>query len=150
MTVAVVTRHMHATRHAVFAVLADGWRYSNWVVGTSHMRAVEDAWPAAGSKLFHASGAWPVVARDETEVRAVEVDQRLELIARGRPMGVAEIVIDLADEDSGCRVTLHEKPVAGPGRWLHNPATEALLTRRNVEALERLAAMAEHRTAPQD
>lgn len=147
---ATVTRRMHATRHDVFAVLADGWRYSNWVVGTSHMRAVEDAWPAAGSKLFHASGAWPLVGRDETEVREVEIDRRLELVARGRPIGEAKIVIELDDDGSGCVVTLHETPIAGPGRWLHNPATEALLVRRNVEALARLAAMAERRTAPQD
>lgn len=144
------TRRMRATRHDVFAILADGWRYSNWVVGTSHMRAVENAWPAAGSKLFHAFGAWPLVGRDETEVRAVEMDRRLELVARGRPMGEAEIVIELDDDGSDCVVTLRETPVAGPGKWLHNPATEALLARRNVEALARLAAMAEHRSVPQD
>ena len=27
------------------------------------MRAVESTWPAVGSRLFHASGAWPVVTR---------------------------------------------------------------------------------------
>lgn len=147
---ATCSRRTTANRHEVFAVLADGWRYSNWVVGTSHMRAVEDAWPAVGSKLFHASGAWPFVARDDTEVRAVEVDRRLELFARGRPFGEATIVIELEDDGTGSLVTLHETPVSGPGKWLHNPATDALLLRRNVEALSRLAAMAEARTTPQD
>ena len=54
---------INASRTAVFGVLSDGWKYSNWVVGTSHMRAVEEAWPAVGSKLYHASGAWPLTER---------------------------------------------------------------------------------------
>jgi uncharacterized protein YndB with AHSA1/START domain len=147
---ATVNRHIDATRHAVFAVLADGWRYSNWVVGTSHMRAVESDWPAKGSKLFHAAGSWPLVARDETVVDDVRPDERLELTARGRPFGEAKIVIELADADGGCHVTLHETPIAGPGKVLHNPLSEALLVRRNVEALDRLAAISEGRTAPSE
>lgn len=49
--------HINATPQDVFAVIADGWAYGNWVVGTSHMRAVETDWPAAGSRLFHSVGA---------------------------------------------------------------------------------------------
>ena len=79
---------------------------------------------------------------------AVEPDRKLALIARGGPFGAADIVIELEDDDAGCRVTMRETPAAGPGRWLHNPLTEALLTRRNTEALARLAAMAEQRTTP--
>ncbi len=30
---------------------------------------------------------------------------------------------------------MYEAPVAGPGKWLHNPLTEALLARRNSESL---------------
>lgn len=137
-----------ASRHAVFAVLADGWTYSNWVVGTSHMRAVESAWPAPGSRLFHASGAWPLVTRDETVVESADPGRRLVLTARGRPFGVARVVIGLDDDGTGCLITLHEQPVAGPGHWLHNPALDALLRRRNVESLARLVALAERRTDP--
>ncbi len=144
------SRRINASRTAVFGVLADGWKYSNWVVGTSHMRAVEEAWPAVGSKLYHASGAWPLVTRDETEVTAVETDRKLELTARGGPLGAADIVINLEDDGSGCRVTMRETPISGPGRWLHSPILEALLTRRNTEALARLAAVAEQRTIPAD
>jgi len=43
-----------------------------------------------------------------------------------------------------------ETPIAGPGKWLHNPAAEALLIRRNQESLARLAALAERRTEPAD
>ena len=142
--------HINADRGAVWDVLADGWRYTNWVVGTSHMRAVEAEWPAVGSRIFHAAGVWPVMTRDETEVTRVDPGERLELIARGRPMGEAAIVIELADEDGGCHVTMHETPIAGIGQKLHNPATEALLVRRNTESLARLAALCERRTAPSE
>jgi uncharacterized protein YndB with AHSA1/START domain len=84
---ATVTAHIDARPEAVFAVLADGWAYSGWVVGTSHMQAVEDAWPAIGSRLFHASGVWPVILADETRVEAVAPDERLVMTARGRPSG---------------------------------------------------------------
>ncbi len=139
-----------ATRHDVWTVLSDGWSYSNWVVGTSHMRAVEENWPATGTHLFHASGAWPLVARDETEVTSCQPDVRLLLRARGRPFGEVEIEIELEDHGDGCSVTMRETPCAGPGRWFHNPGSEAILTRRNTEALARLAAIAERRTAPAD
>jgi uncharacterized protein YndB with AHSA1/START domain len=139
-----------ADRSAVFAVLSNGWTYSNWVVGTSHMRAVEANWPATGTRLFHASGAWPLALRDETQVDECETDRRLVLTARGRPFGEARIEITLDDTDTGCRITLDETPVAGPGRWAHNPLSEAVLARRNEESLARLAAICEHRVAPLD
>jgi uncharacterized protein YndB with AHSA1/START domain len=141
---------IEASRDAVFAVLADGWTYTNWVVGTSHMRAVEADWPTAGSRLFHAAGAWPLMTRDETVVEAVEPQRRLELTARGRPFGEARVVIELEDSPDGCVVTMHETPIAGPGSWLHNPVTEAMLARRNTESLARLAALAERRTEPSE
>jgi uncharacterized protein YndB with AHSA1/START domain len=133
----------------VFAVLADGWLYSNWVVGTSHMRAVEANWPAIGSRLHHAAGVWPAVARDESVVEELEPDRRLVLTAKGRPFGEARVVIELEASGETTRITMTETPTAGPGKWIHNPLTEALLVRRNVEALARLAALAERRTQPE-
>jgi hypothetical protein len=147
---AVNTARIEADRAATFAVLADGWMYSNWVVGTSHMRAVQASWPAVGSKLFHAAGVWPVATRDETVVDAMEPDRRLELTAKGWPVGEAKVVIELEDDGSATKVTMRETPSAGPGQWLHNPLSEALLVRRNTEALARLAALVERRTEPRD
>jgi len=145
---AVNSASSRASTDEVWAVLADGWRYTNWVVGTSHMRAVSKDWPAVGAKLHHAVGIWPLVRRDETEVEEVEPERRLVLMARGRPLGEARIVLELADEDGGCRVTMAEEPVSGPGKWLDNRALEALLHRRNVESLARLAALSERPTEP--
>lgn len=115
------------------------------------MRAVDAHWPQPGAKLHHASGIWPAVTRDETVVESSTDNSRLELTARGRPLGEARVVITLtAQGNDATRVDLTETPIAGPGKWLHNPVTEQLLTRRNVESLARLAAIAEHHTRPQD
>jgi uncharacterized protein YndB with AHSA1/START domain len=148
MEMATVTATIRATPGEVFGVLADGWLYSNWVVGTSHMRAVEATWPAVGARLYHASGIWPVVARDETVVESVEPDRQLILTAKGYPLGEARVVIDLLAVGPNTEVTMTETPTAGPGKWAHNPLSEALLVRRNVEALARLTALAERRTQP--
>ena len=147
---AVNTIHIEASPARVFSVLSNGWYYSNWVVGTSHMRAVEADWPVVGSKLFHASGAWPVVMRDETVVELCEPDRKLVLTARGRPFGEAIIAIELTPDATGCTVRIEESPKSGPGSWLHNPVSEALLKRRNTEALNRLRAIAENLTVPVD
>lgn len=145
---AVVERHIAASPQDVFAVLANGWYYSGWVVGTSHMRAVEASWPAAGSRLFHASGIWPATLRDETQVEVVSPPDLLVMTARGRPFGQARIELTLTSSDAGTLARLSEAPVSGPGRWIHNPLTERLLIRRNMESLARLAAIAEQRTQP--
>jgi hypothetical protein len=134
--VGTVDRFIAAPPSEVFSVLADGWTYSNWVVGTSHMRAVAADWPAVGSKLHHASGVWPLALRDES------------VTVKGRPFGEAKVVMTLTAEDDGTRVSMYEAPTKGPGKWLHNQATEALLIRRNVEALARLGAIAERHTSP--
>ncbi len=145
---ATVNCYIAAPPSQVFAALCDGWYYSGWVVGTSHVRAVDADWPAVGSRIHHAAGVWPLVTRDETLVEEVDLDHRLVLTARGRPLGEARVVITLAGESPGTRLTMEETPTAGPGQWLHNPATEALLIRRNTESLARLTALAERRTQP--
>ena len=133
----------------VFALLSDGWSYTNWVVGTSHTRAVTSDWPEPGAKLHHAAGSWPLLRRDETVVEQVVAAQRLVLMARARPFGQARIVLELAVHgDDGCRLTMTETPVTGPGRWVHNPLTDALLARRNSESLARLKALAERPISP--
>ena len=145
----IVHGHIDASAETVFAVLADGWHYSNWVVGTSHVRAVEAEWPAVGARLFHASGLWPAVTRDETTVDEVEAPRLLVLTAKGRPFGEARVTLELADAPGGgTDVTMAEVPVAGPGKWVHNPLGDVVLSRRNTESLARLAALVQRRTSP--
>ena len=150
MAVASVTATVQAPPAAVFAVLADGWLYSNWVVGTSHMRAVEADWPAVGSRLHHATGVWPLVTRDESVVEEVEDGRRLVLTAKGGRLGEARVVVELEPAGTGSRVTMAETPITGPSKWVRNRVSEAILLRRNAETLARLAALAERRTQPAD
>jgi uncharacterized protein YndB with AHSA1/START domain len=146
--VATVETYIEGTPSEVYSVLSNGWYYSGWVVGTSHMQAVEEAWPAAGSRLFHASGVWPAVVADETIVDEVVPNERLVMTARGRPFGEARVEIALALEGDGTRVTLTETPIQGPASWMHNRIADLILRRRNVESLARLASISERRTAP--
>jgi uncharacterized protein YndB with AHSA1/START domain len=145
---ATVSGRIAAPPEEVFAVLSDGWCYSNWVVGTSHIRAVDRDWPAPGSRVHHASGAWPAVVRDETAVESSQPGKRLVLTAKGWPLGEARVQIDLDLDGDDTHVTMIETPVKGPGKWLHNPATEALLHRRNVESLARLTALVQRPDRP--
>jgi uncharacterized protein YndB with AHSA1/START domain len=145
---AFVTQHVLASPEEVFAVLSDGWRYPSWVVGASHVRAVEPDFPAAGTRNHHSSGLWPILLKDETRVERCEPPHRLVLLARGRPWGEARVDLTMTAEDGGTLVRLEEEPVSGVGLLAHNPLSEALLKARNVETLARLAAMAERRTQP--
>ncbi|MCW2547824.1 MAG: hypothetical protein JWN96_2284 [Mycobacterium sp.] len=145
---ATVTKHINATPAAVYEVLSDGWEYSQWVVGTSHVRAVDAAWPQPGSKLHHAVGAWPLVLRDHTEMQQAEPNKRMLMTARGWPVGEAQVEILLEPEGKGTKFTIREDPTGGAGWLLRNPLGDALIYRRNVETAARLAALAERRTAP--
>jgi uncharacterized protein YndB with AHSA1/START domain len=146
---ATVTTHIGVAPTEVYAVLANGWYYSGWVVGTSHMQAVEEAWPAEGSRLFHASGVWPATLNDETLINEVTPNKRIVMTARARPFGEARVELTLTAEGQGTKVTLTETPITGPACWWHNRLADAILHRRNVESLARLAAMSEKRTAPE-
>ena len=110
-----VSCHIGVAPPVVFAVLADGWTYSDWVVGTSHMRAVDADWPAVGAKLHHAVGAWPVVMRDESVVEQVVADRMFMLTVKGRPLGEAKVTIFLQAEDGGTGVKMVETPLPGLG-----------------------------------
>jgi uncharacterized protein YndB with AHSA1/START domain len=145
---ATVTQHINATPAAVYEVLSDGWEYSQWVVGTSHVRAVDAAWPQPGSKLHHAVGAWPLVLRDHTEMLQAEPNKRMLMTARGWPVGEAQVEILLEPEGDGTKFTIREDPSGGAGWLLRNPLGDALICRRNAETAARLAALAERRTTP--
>jgi uncharacterized protein YndB with AHSA1/START domain len=144
-----VSRSIKATPQRVFAELADAWMYTSWVVGAAHIRGVDAHWPAAGSKLYHKVGAWPLTVSDDTEVIEVAEPNRLVLQARAWPFGEARVELTIAPDDDGALVTMTEQPTNGPGRWLHTPIQEAFLRRRNLESLARLASIAENRPSPQ-
>lgn len=151
---AVTTARVDAPAERVWAVLADGWSYPGWVVGASHMRAVDASWPAPGAQLHHAVGAWPLVVRDTTQVLAVQPGRRLLLRARGWPVGEADVELTLTPASAGddpagaTQVLMREEPVSGPFHRLRNPAFDWLIHRRNLESLGRLRALAQRPAQP--
>ncbi|XTZ17923.1 SRPBCC family protein [Micromonospora echinospora] len=127
----------------VFDVLADGWTYSDWVVGTTHMRDVDDHWPAVGSRLHHRAGPWPVSLTDTSTVLVCEPPHRLVIRAGLWPAGEATVVFTLDPVGADAtHVRLGEDFTAGPLRWIRNKLNDLVLKQRNKETLNRLADIA--------
>jgi uncharacterized protein YndB with AHSA1/START domain len=135
-----VSRVIDAPPDAVFAVLADGWLYAGWVVGSSHIREVDDDWPAVGARIHHSVGPWPVHIQDVTVVRAVEPGLSLSLEARGWPLGAAAVALTLVPHGDGrTLVRMTEHIVRGPGKVLPAALQSLVVKPRNTESLARLA-----------
>ena len=147
---AIVERTVPAPPDRVFAVLADGWTYSDWVVGTAHIRDVDPTWPAPGSKLHHKAGPWPFSLHDSSTVVSVEPNRELTLKAGLWPLGQAcvRIILTPVGPDS-TKVTLAEDFEAGPLLFLRNKINDLVLHRRNIESLRRLADIATREKARQ-
>ncbi|XCI62963.1 hypothetical protein MPNTM1_04130 [Mycolicibacterium parafortuitum] len=140
-------RETKASRQRVWAVLADGWTYSQWVVGNSRMRAVDPDWPAPGSTIHHSIGVWPALINDSTVVESCIPEHELVLVANGRPFGKARITLRLHDlDDGGCLIEMAEVPASAPMTWLPDRIALAGVFPRNRETTWRLAAIAERRT----
>jgi uncharacterized protein YndB with AHSA1/START domain len=140
---AVVERVIDASPERVWAVLADGWTYSDWVVGTAHIRDVDRSWPAPGAHLYHKAGPWPLSLRDKTVV--VHSDAPRELVVRPHlwPLGEAIVTMKLTEvAPDRTKVTIGEDFTAGPARWVRTKLNDLILHRRNVESLRRLSDVA--------
>ena len=139
------TRDTTATRQRVWDVIADGWTYSQWVVGNSRMRAVDKNWPAPGSTIQHSIGAWPLVIDDETVAEKSEPEGELVLLAKTGPLGSQRVTLRLSDIPNGCRVEMSEAPASGPMNLLPDRLAAVALDIRNRECLWRLENLAKHR-----
>ena len=142
-----VDRTVAATVDEVFAVLSDGWLYPLWVVGATHMRDVDEGWPAVGTRLHHAVGAWPLQIRDSTVVLEMVPQRRLELRARVWPVGTALVSLDLEPVGGDTRVVMGEIAEAGPAAALPAALQALTIKPRNRECLSRLEDLAVHRAA---
>lgn len=141
-TMSTVSQLFNSPAADVWRVLSDGWLYSGWVVGASRIRAVDDSWPQPGARLHHSVGAWPLVINDSTKVVNAEPTSKLELVARGWPMGEAKVVITLEDRGNQCLVTIAEDAIKGPGKLVPKVLRDATINVRNRETLQRLELMA--------
>lgn len=142
---AVVTRRTQCSPAQVYAVLADGWSYAGWVVGSSRIRNVEQGWPAPGTRIHHSVGIWPLLVDDGTTVLESERDRRVLLQARGWPVGEATVEVRLEPDGEGTVVTLVEDATKGPGTLVPAALRRLALVPRNVESLRRLCLVAEGR-----
>ena len=145
----VVSRPCTASPEQVWAVLADGFTYAAWVVGASHVRAVDPSWPAPGARLHHAVGAWPVLIKDSTSVESSSPSRSLSLLARARPFGHARVLLEVEPSGQGSLVRMSEAPVSpGLRATLPRMIWAPLLRARNEESLDRLVALAERQEEP--
>lgn len=143
----VTDRRIHAPVDVVWSVLADGWTYPLWVVGASRMRDVDEHWPGVGARLHHSVGAWPLLLNDTTSVLETTPGSMIRLRARAWPTGAAEVRITLTAVGAETDVRMEETSVAGPARLIPTVLEDPLLHRRNIEALRRLAHLAERGAA---
>ncbi len=142
-----VVRRMSCAPAAVLDVLADGWSYAAWVVGTSRIRSVSPDWPVEGARIEHSVGLWPALLDDVTDVRTWDPEHGIDLVARGWPAGEAAISIRVKASGDGCLVRIDEDAVRGPGTLVPRPLRAAVLRARNTESLRRLAYIAERRAS---
>lgn len=151
-TLITVTRDVDAPAQAVWDVLADGWSYATWVVGASRVRDVDSGWPGEDTRIHHSFGLWPLLINDTTVVESSMEPSRLVLTARGWPAGEARVDISITPRgDGACTVKIEEDASSGPGKLIPKPVRQLAIGPRNVEALKRLALLAEgrHRTGDQ-
>ncbi|MFH8462943.1 SRPBCC family protein [Streptomyces sp. NPDC017991] len=127
----------------VWAVLADGTRYADWVVGTASSYPVRGQWPQVHSAIGYEVrvGLWTL--RNESVVRACVEERELELEAIAGPLGTARIAIELRPWGEYTLVIIDEHPLQGAGGTLHNVAVEGLIQVRHRAMLKRLADVCE-------
>jgi uncharacterized protein YndB with AHSA1/START domain len=114
-------------------VLADGYSYDDWVVGSKRIRAVDPDWPATGTRFHHTIGAGPVDIKDSSKVLEVDPPHRLVLSVRFRPAGTATVELTMEPLDNGAtRVVMKEKPESGPVRVLALALSLMLLVRNEL------------------
>jgi uncharacterized protein YndB with AHSA1/START domain len=143
------TREVSASREQVWAVVADGWTYTQWVVGNSRTRAVDSNWPQPGAAIRHSVGIWPMVINDQTVVESCIPSHELVLHAGLGPLGAMRITLRLEDTPDGCRVEMIEVGASGLLKLLPDRLVLIAVAPRNRECLWRLAAMAERRETEQ-
>jgi uncharacterized protein YndB with AHSA1/START domain len=145
---AIVNVVIERPREQVWDVLADGYAYKDWVVGTQEIRAVDDTWPGVGSAIHYSFGWGPLTLKGRTVVRQVDPGHRLGLEADAGLLGTARIVIELDEWGDDTVVVLDEHPLRGPSYLLHNTVTDAVLLLRGRPMIQQLARLVEGRNPP--
>lgn len=138
---------MRVSPAAVWDALADAGTYGEWVVGSKRIRAVDASWPAPGSRFHHTVGVGPLSVDDHTESLEADAPSLLRLRAKARPLGTAQVTLELAPSDDGTYVRMTENPDGLSAVLGINPLVHLLTLVRNAESLRRLEQIAEQRAA---
>ncbi|MFD4989218.1 SRPBCC family protein [Streptomyces sp. NPDC058374] len=128
----------------VWEVLADGSRYSEWVVGTSGSHTERGPWPQTGATIEYDVQVGPWTLANETIVRISEPPRVLELEADSGRLGTARIAIEARPWGDETLVIVDEHPLRGLGGTLHNTVLDSLLQVRHRRMLKRLAEVVEN------
>jgi uncharacterized protein YndB with AHSA1/START domain len=140
--VATNERFMPVPATAVWDVLADPGGYGYWVVGSKLIRDADDGWPEPGTRFHHTIGVGPVKVSDHTVVLAAEPPNRIELRAKGRPLGTATVTLTMTPRDGGTVVHMSELPDGIFSVLALNPLLHLATKLRNAESLMRLEELA--------
>jgi uncharacterized protein YndB with AHSA1/START domain len=140
--VATTERFMPVSPTAVWAALADPGSYGYWVVGSKVIRDADADWPAPGSRFHHTIGVGPLKVSDHTESLEADAPRLLRMRAKGRPLGTAQITMQMTPAEGGTLVRMTESP-DGPSAVLSlHPLLHVSTKARNSESLMRLEELA--------
>ena len=140
-------RFMPVPPTAVWDTLADPASYGFWVVGSKVIRDADPRWPAPGSTFHHTVGVGPFTVNDHTTSLEAQAPRRLQIRAKGRPLGTARVTLEMTPKDGGTLVRITERP-DGPTAILNlNPLVHVFTKARNAESLMRLEELALRRAA---
>ena len=136
-------RYIPVAPRTVFDVLADPRQYGYVVVGSKNIRDWDERWPSEGVAVPPHGRIRPAQREGpDRGGRARRSTKRLELIARGRPLGKARVTFELKGAGGGTRVTMVEDPLIPKAVHMMLPAFHAFTRLRNRETLRRLAELA--------
>jgi hypothetical protein len=127
---------------AIWKVIANAQSYKDWVVGAKEVRDVTGNWPEVGSEIHHTVGVDDVGNKDVTVVLEAEENRHIKLKAHFRPLGVAEVTIDLIETATGTEIVMEEVMVDGAASHIPQVVNDVGLHPRNVKTLDLLAELA--------
>jgi len=132
-----VSRTTDVSCEQLWRPLADPYSYASWVAGTAVIRRADPDWPAAGARLHHRFGVWPLHVRDHSTVIESRPPHRLVLLAGAWPLGVVRAELTISDRRPGSTITLREVMLSGMG-FRFRRISNVVQRYRNRRSLERL------------
>jgi Polyketide cyclase / dehydrase and lipid transport len=122
----------------VFDHLLDAWRYPQWLLGASAIRAVDDDWPAVGSRFHHRVGFGPLKVNDRSKILEIDPPRLLKLHVRATPATQGIVTFTVEPTAEGSVLWLEEGPALRLGETLR-PVLDPITHVRNKASLRNLS-----------